>query len=632
MADIPAGIKMIGNGTYFLPCDADIVVTEKQKGALNNSIQLIYLPNPSGGTWTLSLTVLDNPEQSFTFNWNATATDIYEQLSTLTGADNVSVIGTGKALDPFTIEFIGQLAGTDISPMVADGSLLTGAPYSAVEKITTGTKNERQTITMSDNNLEPLVIKFGGTVNPQYTIPIEYNASLNQRQAAIQALSNVGANNVLVTGGTTDRDVAYTGTIHIDFVGSFAGQNVAQVELFKSNQSTPASAYVVVTDWQGGEGVNDKQLIKLTAGAGTFTLTVYKPNDDTITATTGQIAYNATAVALKAAILEVATFLTSTDLTVESIVDASNPTLIAWRLEFGGQYSGLPTKQMTIDGSSLEGGSIIIDQASIGASVSERQLITITKANAGYYRLSVTYKGETRITERIRYKATAPSIALSLYKIPFLNSSVVRVFDQMSGVTDKDVTYRYMIVFSPLFGDVSDIVPIFRGTLLCNPIVMPFVPSGPYPYTPATIGESEDLSCQSGPLFTRPGPGSEPIATVICPLPESANKATNIVYQRDLVSPAQKKTDANGNSTILTIRDIVLMKGKDPRLHTPYLRDFATNRLVETSYSRVLEIGMSVVVIAKPLTTSGNLNRISNHLSTSKEILPSRYVVAPVVK
>ena len=624
----PVRVTTTATGSFYYPCDAEVTIVETQKGGLNNSIQQITLPNPSSGTWKLTTKVLANPSKTITLNYNATADDISIELTSYVGDGNVAVTGSGTVLDPFTIEFIGGLAGQDIAPITADAADLGGSPFSSVEKLVNGTKNERQTVYMQAGNMESLVLKFGDNLNPKYTIPIEYNASLNTRQSAIEALSNIGAGNVSVTGGTTDRNIAYIGDFTIDFVGSFAAQNVSEFVPLRSDK-TSSKAYTVVTDWQGGTGVNDKQLIKTSAGSGTFKLTVYKPGGMTESAETAALAYNSTAAQVKAGILEVAPFLTDADIIVTSANDPDTPALTAWKVEFAGQYAGIEAEQMLIDGTNLQGGRIVIEQVSIGSASAEQQLVTITKANSGYYRLTLTYNETTATTEKIAYNAKAPQIALTLYKMPFLSSSLVRVVERMAGVTNPDVTYKYLIIFNASLGDVPDIKPEYLGTLQCIPITMAYVPPGPYMYSPSRADLVEDIGCQSGPLFTRPGPGDPEsvVTSVTCPLPEAANVARSIVYQRDLISPSQKTGLPARN---MTIKDVALLKGKNPQLYTPYLRNAATNTLTETVYAREIEPGMSIVLIAKPLVTPGNVNTIVTHLGNSKEILPSRYVYKPL--
>lgn len=641
------GMKSRGIGSFKYPCDAEIIMTEVVKGQLNDAVQSIALPNPTSGTWTITVNISgDNPQTTSPIPFDATAASVKSAIELLSsvGAYNTLVTGIGTSADPYVIEFVGELAGRPIPLLVVDGSLLKGASTGVAEKIVTGTKNERQTITPAPQTLEAVVLEFG-EIDPKKSIPITYNASLDERQAAIEAMSSIGVGNVSVTGRTTDRTVAYTGPMIIDFIGALANTNVPSFKCYQQDGVTASTKYSVSVNWHGGVGANEVQLLKIGATGGTFALIITTPGINGITVKSADIPYNVAAQQLKNVLVDTLTIspqpgadlLWPSDVDVTSIDNSEG--ISAYRIEFMGRYASTPWPLLVVDSAKLTGSTIETKEVLVGSSVSDQQGLTIKKANSGYYYLNILFPAIGYFpaikaqTSRIRYNAPAADLQRAInnsLNIPFPNlPAPVVVLDRMAGVTDTNITSRFVIKFRSLYGDVPMIEPVYRLTLKCDPVLLPYAPPPPYGYMPTPADEVDDLSCQSGPLFTRPAAGDEETIINPCAIRDSANVAKVYKYERDLISPNQ--TTSSGK--MLTIRDAVLIKGINPNAYTPYLRDRANaNKLTEISYSRNLEIGMSIVVVQKDITTSGNLARIRNHLSSTKEILPSRFSLAPPVK
>lgn len=101
--------------------DEDIVDTAVAAGGTNEQQTITIVGSPSGGTFTLTFA----GQTTAAIAYNATANAIEEALEALStiGAGNISVIGASPA---FTVEFIGELANTNVAEMTADGASLTG--------------------------------------------------------------------------------------------------------------------------------------------------------------------------------------------------------------------------------------------------------------------------------------------------------------------------------------------------------------------------------------------------------------------------------------------------------------------------------------------------------------------------
>lgn len=121
--------------------------------------------------------------------------------------------------DLFTSDAAGLLvkSGTHIGT--------NGGPY-------LGTSEEIQTITEGGSGLTSYTLTFSG----QTTASIAEAATAAQVQAALEALSNIGAGNVVVTGGPLA-----TGPFSVKFVGNLANTDVPQMT------STPTGGTGTVT-------------------------------------------------------------------------------------------------------------------------------------------------------------------------------------------------------------------------------------------------------------------------------------------------------------------------------------------------------------------------------------------------
>jgi hypothetical protein len=89
---------------------------------------------------------------------------------------------------------------------------------------------------------------FWLTFNGQTTAPLAYNASAAAVDAALEALTNVGANNVQTSGGSVD-----TATLNVFFRRTLAQTNVAQLTANTSGvtgSATPTMA--IATPQEGG--------------------------------------------------------------------------------------------------------------------------------------------------------------------------------------------------------------------------------------------------------------------------------------------------------------------------------------------------------------------------------------------
>ena len=177
--------------------------------------------------------------------------DVEDALKVLPniGVGNVSV--SGDPGGPFTVEFIGALAKTEMSLLIgSDGGI-----------------NEKQTLAIVGAAAgDKLVLTYGG----QPTGELAYDATSAQIAAALKGLNNIGDADVAVTDGDPDGWV-------VEFIGALAKTDVGAIS--------------------GACGKNEKQTIVVSAGAAGDKLILTYDGQST-----GELAYDSTSAQIAAAL------------------------------------------------------------------------------------------------------------------------------------------------------------------------------------------------------------------------------------------------------------------------------------------------------------------------------------------
>ncbi len=197
-------------------------------GSGNNEIQEISLSGTTatGGTFTLTF----DEETTGTIAYNASAATIKSALELLSTVNTVTVTGSG----PWSVEFTGTHAGTNVSLMTIDVSNLTGGA------------NEVQTISSLNS-------PTGGTFTLTYggytTAAINHNASAATIQSELESLVSIPSGDVVCSGG------ALPGTpVTVTFQGDLARTDVELLEVNSSLTGAPtAAATETVTGVVGGD-------------------------------------------------------------------------------------------------------------------------------------------------------------------------------------------------------------------------------------------------------------------------------------------------------------------------------------------------------------------------------------------
>lgn len=282
------------------------------------------------------------------------------------GAGNVLVTrsstGSGSSLQArYFVTFTGALSNTNVNGFLMhaqvpidevstigdadtigyEDSFSNGAQL-AIDQQGGGTaQNEIQTVTIAN---APTGGTFTLTFSGQTTAAQPYNESAANLQTDLEALSSIGAGNVLVSragSGTYSSPYVYT----VTFQGSLAGTDVSLMTGSAASLTGGAVSVSVTQDASAGQ--NEQQQISLSGSptGGDFDLT-WDPGGGGETA--ANIAYNASAATVQAALEGLATPGPG-DFSVSGA--AGGP----WIVEFTGTYAATNVAAITGDGDDLTG-------------------------------------------------------------------------------------------------------------------------------------------------------------------------------------------------------------------------------------------------------------------------------------
>ncbi len=326
---------MTGNGASLTGAGTVTIATTQEGAAGQNEIQSFdYADYP--GIETMQWRLGYNPWGLTGWMMNPSAAEVQTQLEGLSeiGTGNVSVTRTGAAgAYVYAIEFVGAKGRLDLDRLYLwfDEGLYAGShAFTVVQEGSATSIDEIQTVTIGG---DPTGGNFTLTFEGQTTAAIAYNASAATVQAALEALSNIDPGEVAVAG---DAGGPYTVTFSLG----------RDVDVMTANAAGLTGGGVYVSTIQSATAAADEQQ-RIVWGAeaptgGTFTLTFGAE-------TTGNIAYNANAATVKAA-LEALTGITTVTVTANSdgwTIEFDNPgeqdvdllTLDGGNLTFGDQVT-----------------------------------------------------------------------------------------------------------------------------------------------------------------------------------------------------------------------------------------------------------------------------------------------------
>jgi len=229
--------SLVGNSTTLYR----VAVLSPGGTAGADEVQSVTLGNVTGGTWTLTYGT-----STATLNWNDSASTVQTVLQALSTIGSTNATVTGSAGGPYTVTFVEDLKRTNLAEMTASAAGLSAAvPTYTVTETTAGVSavavNEVQSITFGVTT--GIAGTWTITFNGYTTTALQYDATANQVDTALGALTSVGgAGNITVGGGPT---TAYTITFD---GGALAATDVAQCTVSSSLYRSVAAQVFTVQD------------------------------------------------------------------------------------------------------------------------------------------------------------------------------------------------------------------------------------------------------------------------------------------------------------------------------------------------------------------------------------------------
>jgi hypothetical protein len=273
-----------------------------------------------------------NGETTTAIGFNATAATVQAALEGLAGVGvgNVSVTGVALPNGAMTIEFVGSLAAQDVGDLMFDDSTLLGGGGLTAATQTPGSANEFQTL---DTAGAVTGGTFTLTFNGQTTAALNHYATRGQIETALEALSNIGAGNVNVTGGALPGS-----PVVVEFQGALASTDVSQL-IVDGSALTAGSLRSLSTTTQGSFNETQQLNTSGTLTAGDFTLTFDGE-------TTAPIAFNADAATIQTAIESLTTVPAGS-------VIVSGTLATAIEIQFTGALTQQEVSQFVVDSTGL---------------------------------------------------------------------------------------------------------------------------------------------------------------------------------------------------------------------------------------------------------------------------------------
>lgn len=239
-----------------------------------NEVQRITVNgSPSQGSFTL--TYAGQTSGDIAYNASASTVDTALEALSNIGAGDVTCTGGPLPGSTVDIEFTGSLAATNVSQITANDTKLK-------TKITTTTQgnavqNEIQRISASP---APTGGTFTLTYDGQTTSAIAYNATAATVDAALEALSNIGAGDVSVTGGPLA-----TAPFVVTFQNALANTNVAEMT-GSSSMTGAVPTLTISTSTAGLEARNEiQEIVTLDhVESGTWSITGLSTSTSTLNA------------------------------------------------------------------------------------------------------------------------------------------------------------------------------------------------------------------------------------------------------------------------------------------------------------------------------------------------------------
>lgn len=241
----------------------------------------------------------------------------------------VTLVSSTATERVYDVEFTNSLGGTNWSIQFYETTGWgNGSGVTTLQNGNSTGTDERQAVSLLGS---PSGGTFTLTYAGQTTAAIAYNAAAATVQAALEALSNIGGGDVVVSGSAPIWG--------IDFAGALAAQDVPLITGDGSNLT--GGVGTIETTQSAAAPINEKQTVSLSPGVtgGTFTLTYAGQ-------TTAAISSSAAAATVETAVEALS------NLDAVSVTGSSGG---PWTVEFQGSLAATNVATMSGDGANLTG-------------------------------------------------------------------------------------------------------------------------------------------------------------------------------------------------------------------------------------------------------------------------------------
>ncbi|MDA1016540.1 MAG: hypothetical protein O3A00_19050, partial [Planctomycetota bacterium] len=293
-----------------------VVVQTRTDGSKANEVQTVATGRYEGD-FTLSF----DGETTSALSNVSTASSVQSALESLPniGAGNVEVTGEPGE---WTVIFVNDLGYVGVSELTATQSTPNSQrPITITTTIPGQTTNESQHVA-TDTSFGEFVLKYGN----ETTAVLNHQTTPAELQAALEALSGIGAGNVSVSGTAGDWVIT--------FQGSFANVDVQPlVPLTTDGAALPSR--LLSTTLNGGNGSNEVQALELFL-------------DDFVLRFGGEVTES----------LEPTATAAQVELALESLSGIDDGDVVVsetdgvWTVEFTGELAGQNIQQIVVDSAS----------------------------------------------------------------------------------------------------------------------------------------------------------------------------------------------------------------------------------------------------------------------------------------
>lgn len=237
-------------------------------GAGNEVQRLKFQGTIQGGEFTLATAGTSPQAVTWNADPNALRVSLQEKLDAMYGIGNVGVLNSAN--NQFDIIFSGQLAGTNVAPLIVKSALI-GTNTAFTGLVSAGDGDEVQRLTFSGPQPDSfIVLQYSGAVSSQIVWDADPALLAARIQEALVAMFGTGNVSVIIAGNNQ---------FDITFRGAMSHVNLSELTAFPRTFNASAD----VTTIRDGAGNEWQRFYVGFMGSSPFTLSLTLPEGTVIT-------------------------------------------------------------------------------------------------------------------------------------------------------------------------------------------------------------------------------------------------------------------------------------------------------------------------------------------------------------